>query len=708
MLNLLGRLHARPTADFAHIAAFWRVPLADGPSHRQIGQLYRAMTDPRAVRDVWEGLDPTEQRVVRAFALGDDVMLTLPALVARVEPDEPAVAKTVQRLHGGAVLARQDDDEATATDEDPRYFAPREIALLFRRLLDEMDAGDLSTTPLRALLALLDDAEVEEAARTWGTRVIPGLRQRDDLERQILRHVEEPDRVAAVVAGLGEDARAIWRHLRGQLEGISIDVADVARAIGLTRNDPTTRQRLRDALAGLEGSLLVWHTYDQGRRKLFVPHELRAPHVAKPDLPPLTPVIAATVAETSWEPLDALAWDLLTVVRELSMPGAPEIEDPSDVPRPWLRHLHRRLWRQGDDDPPAGYVPFLLSLARAEELLVPRAGDDDVLTVAPSTRSWRDLSFGRQTDLLRQRWLSHSDWIEGHGRGDLAIWGASWPGFRRRLLAQLAAVPEIETEADGGGGGWYPVEVVAAWIAARDPDLLGSTFTVATARRAEHGGEDQAERRQAAIAGSVAVALETAITWFGIVRVHAVAGQPLLLQIIPEAAEPEPGTASAGAPLHVAADGTITLRQPTPLRVWSLGVFAEPERLDRVSHYRLTEASFGRALAAGFDQDQVTTFLSRQGGTALPQPAVERLKIWARQYRRIRVRHAIVIEPDDARALDVVRRVAAAAGAVVRPLGEHELLIEIVAGEQESLLAEIEAAGYAVQQSEESTATRSP
>ncbi len=709
MLNLLGRLHARPTADFEHIAAFWRVPLEDGPRHRQIGQLYRAMTDPRAVRDVWQALDATGQDVVRALSLGDDISSTTPRLAVRLEIDEALMAKTALRLHGAGVLARQGDEEPAAKDEDAAFFAPRELALLFRRVLDEIDAGDLSTTPLRALLALLDDAEVEAAARIWGTRVIPGLRQRDDLEAQILRHVEEPDRVTAVASQLNEDAKAIWLHLRGQPEGLSIDLASAARSADLTRNDPATRQRLRQALAAAEESLLIWHTYVAGERKLFVPHEIRAPRTGRPELPPLTPVIAVTVPEARWLPEDVLAWDLLTVVRELSMPGAPEMSDPADVPRPWLRHLHHRLWRRDEVGPPPGYVAFLLSLARAEALIVPRDEDEDALTVAPSARSWRDLSFPRQTDLLRQRWLSHPDWIEGQGRGDVAVWGTDWRGFRRRLLAHVAALPDAEGEAVDDEGPWYTVEAVAAWIAARDPQLLGPTFTVASARRGEQA--DDTERRRAAIAESVIVTLETALHWFGVVRLSAVAGQPLLMQQVTQQGthqEPQrdsPGN-GAGSPLQVAPDGGITLRQPTPLRVWSLGVFAEPERLDRLCRYRLTEASFARALAAGFDQQQVSTFLARQGGASLPQPVVERLTTWARQYRRVRLYRAIVVAPDDAHALDTLRRIAASAGAPVRSLGERQLLIELAAGEEEALLTEIEAAGYAAQWGEDALTIR--
>src|SRR5688572_8045453 len=74
MRNLLGRLNARPADDLVRIAAVWGVQLggAGGPGarHRQVGQLYRVLTDPRAVRDVWDRLSADERALVRLLALG--------------------------------------------------------------------------------------------------------------------------------------------------------------------------------------------------------------------------------------------------------------------------------------------------------------------------------------------------------------------------------------------------------------------------------------------------------------------------------------------------------------------------------------------------------------------------------------------------------------------------------------------------------------
>ena len=72
MRNLLGRLHARPAGDLARIALFWRVPLGDAARPSQVGTLYRAMVDPRAVRSVWDRLDPEAREMVRLLAVTDE------------------------------------------------------------------------------------------------------------------------------------------------------------------------------------------------------------------------------------------------------------------------------------------------------------------------------------------------------------------------------------------------------------------------------------------------------------------------------------------------------------------------------------------------------------------------------------------------------------------------------------------------------------
>jgi hypothetical protein len=669
MRNLLGRLNARSPEELARIARAWRIPLDSADRRTIIGPLYRALIDPRTVRDAWDLLDAEEQLIVRLLAVGEDTALTLSDIADTLEMEGPAARQAATRLYHKGILAREGDDDPLPVGVAPRLFLPRELALLFRRVQDEIEAGDLSTTPLRALLSLLDDAEIEEAGQIWGLKVIPGLRGREELSRRLLEQVGDAARVAGVAQRRTRDAALIWACLRDAPDGNPVPLAEAAATAGLSGLDPPIAKRLRDALAELETALLVWHTYrPDGSRWLFVPAEIRTPQQrAREELPPLAPVAAETVVPSPTRHPAALAWDLLTLLRALTRPHAPRLHLDADLPRPWLRRLNRHLWIHGAEMPPEGYVEFLLELAVAEGLL--HEDDRGPLVVTRAIRAWRDRTFAEQMSRLRERWLASPDWIEGAGREEVQVWGADWRGFRHKLTGYLGALE---------AGAWHPVEAVSAWLAALDANLLGATFTVATARHVGDG--DDHAGRLAAIAEVAAVTLTTALDWFGLVETAAIPHHTRAVRLttagralVDDESLPE---SSERPRIAVGADLSIALTHPTPLQVWSVSAFAEIERLDRESIYRLTPEAVGAALDAGFDVRQIETFLSNQGGQPLPAEVTDALSNWTSTYRRVRARHTVVLTPDDAATVDALATALDAAGYTTRQL-PNELIVDL-------------------------------
>jgi hypothetical protein len=455
---------------------------------------------------------------------------------------------------------------------------------------------------------------------------------------------------------------------------------------GLVATDARSAQRQRAALADLESSLLLWHTFHaDGSRWLFAPAEFRLPgRSLATTLPPLAPVNAGDLVTPSWRPSDALAWDLLTLLRELTDPDAPPWPATGDPPRSRLRRLNQRFWHRADDTPPPGYVELLLALAEADGLVQRDDGHHATFTIGPGARRWRDQSFAAQSERLRWWWLAATDWVEGRSLGEVEVWGADWRGARRRLLTLLGD-PTIGLAP----ATWVTLDSVAARIAAHDPTLLGSTVTVAMARQAppiEPGiGDNPA--RQAAVAEVVRIALATAFAWFGLVELADVPGHTRALRVTdaglaasrrqsPPSVTPAP-TAKSDPPLTINADGAISLREPTPLRVWSLSAFADLERLERIAVYRLTAEALARALAAGFDLEQVTTFLAKQADQPVPATVAAKLREWALAVRRVRLRRAIVVSPDDVDSLPEITRLLAEANLPIRQIGERELLVEL-------------------------------
>ncbi len=709
MRNLLGRLHARRLPELLRIAEAWSVPLYVESKSEVVGALYRAMTDPRGMRDVWDRLEPAERAMVIALADAPDVALapTMDELAARLGIAAAAARETALGLYRAGILARDGDDEPLPIGAVPRLFLPRELALQVRRIQDEMAAGNLAQSPLRVLLELLDDAELEAAARIWGLRTVPGVARRRDLAARLLRLINDPTRVERVVRGRGRDAVAVWKTVGAASEPMPL--ADVAADAGLGGADTVTVARLRAALAELEGALLVWHAYrGDGTRWLFVPAEIRSPgEVQLSVLPELVMIELKPGLALPWRHPDAVAWDLLTLLRIVANPQTPVWEAAETLPRWLLRSLAPRFWFGGKDGPPTGYLELLQALALAEGVL---AIDEDSrprrIVAGPHARAWRGVAFGAQTIRLRDRWLRLPRWIEGEPAGVVDVWGADWRGMRPRLLTALAD-PEMGVIPPR----WATLESLALRLAARYPRLLGPSFTAATARLGGEAdaGVDQDEARAAALSDVIAIELGGPFVWFGLVEIVDRPGNARVIRLTQTGAalasrKPEPAEDDAGvalAPFVVDPSGEITLRLPSPDRVWALTAFSELTDLGRHSHYRLTPGSLGAALAAGVELDQIVGFLERGSRQPLPNELAANLEAWTRGFHRVRMRRAVVLRPDDAAERQTLIQVLRDAGWTAEPLGDLAVLVSLalqatnVDRGEEALISTLRASGHA-------------
>ena len=111
----------------------------------------------------------------------------------------------------------------------------------------------------------------------------------------------------------------------------------------------------------------------------------------------------------------------------------------------------------------------------------------------------------------------------------------------------------------------------------------------------------------------------------------------------------------SGPVLTVNHEGVIHLRRPAPLHIWSLTAFADNEQLQPEALYQLRPQSVGAALGAGFDLEQITTYLERQSGQSIPDPLETRLREWTAGYKRVKLRRAVSLELDVPLGLDDLR-----------------------------------------------------
>lgn|GEM_PF-819400 len=675
--NLLGRLNARSPGDIFRIAERWQIPLSDNDVRRQVGALYRTMTDVRAARAFYAHLTPEPAAIVSALALASSELRTLSEIAGLISMPEDTTRDAAVWLFSAGVLAREGDRQELPVGAIPRLFLPRELEQVFTRVMDEIELGDMRREPLRSLMPILDDGDIEEAARAWGLQIIPGLRSRDQLTDELLRLMDEPDRVKRASGTLSQDGMALWEAVReaserdgGMILAEALSVTGLLAPSATGPRDAPGAARVLLALQDVERRLLVWHSYDNdGRRWLFVPHEIRHPGTRPRTLPlaPLTPVPDADVTGDPPGHPHALAWDLLTIMRELASHRSPVWQPGEPLARGWQRQLNPRLWFAGEQAPPEGYTGFLLSLALMVGIIEPgakpaRSGADKGAFRPQATgklRSWRSEWFSEQTGELRRAWRDHEDWIEGRERDEIEVWGARWPDVRLKLLDAMSSLE---------AGTWYRRREVAQHLAEQHPGMIGSTFTVASARG--DAGRDAGDSRVAKVAQIIAGELDTAFRWFGLIE-SGVAGTGSErarvirlteagrlaadnVEIVPgDDARLAGSTIADDAPVLTLEDaGMIELLRPAPLHIWSLSAFSDQVVLQPNPLYELTAPSLGRALGAGFDLDQVVTYLQRQSGQPLSDAVMTNLRSWTAGYRRVRLRRLVVVQPDEPEQLE--------------------------------------------------------
>ncbi|MCO5221079.1 MAG: helicase-associated domain-containing protein [Thermomicrobiales bacterium] len=327
--------------------------------------------------------------------------------------------------------------------------------------------------------------------------------------------------------------------------------------------------------------------------------------------------------------------------------GTPVVAQLSQASNRSRNRINQHLWHEGVDQPQPGYLEFLAALAEHGNLLDP----PDVETRAnPALRAWRSRSFLDQTAYLRDIWLGSVAWVEALAQEDVIVTGAHWPQFRRRLLVLL---PELDPQR------WYRLDELARWLAARSSDALGDAVQIATARPVD-ATLDRSIERLSSLEHVVERTLRSGFSWFGIIDIAHIPSVGEVARVTNTglatvgAREPDPPPTAIEPAIEIHPDLTVTLRDPTPVRIWALTAFADQMRLHPSAEYRISNRSLKRALAAGFRVDDVMTFLERQGGLALEQAARAQLRSWAETLGRVWLAPALIVQPEqdeDIRAL---------------------------------------------------------
>jgi hypothetical protein len=656
MRNLLGRLLERPADDLNRIARFWDVELQGRDRFADVAALYRNMIDIWSARDAWDQLDEQQRTVVRSLA-GHDGAAVTPAIVASdTGIDETEANNVLRRLYTvGIVSVEADDPELHFEARDPELFLPREIGFVLRRIDEEYVPAVASGETIDELISTVPYPEIEEAAGLWGAKVTPGVHARAELVNIVRENLERPERVSRYVNNLSGVARDVWARLKAAEGGLSLDDAFAGANIS-----PQARRRV---LRELANPLLVWHAYTTGPngliRVLRIPDAVLHPVRAEPPpVPDLVDIDDSDVSEPIWVFPYAAVWDILTILRDVAH-GSPRWRALTEGDPAIQRRFRGKLWRAelGGGGLPTGYVEFLVQVAASIGVLRDESGH---AVPGNEAKGFRESAFSTATQRIVNAWTAMESWPEGKERVDLALWGASWPAFRVTLIEALG-----EFEEDR----WYDEAQFIQRLLQSEPDLLRQAHVGAVGQTQMAINLDVPDtiddRRARILTLVIGTTLETACVWLGLIeRGRNISTHESALRLtavgrwIAARDRSEPTLPVQGeAPLAVGANLQVLLYRPTPYRVWALSAFAELQTLDRVSTYNLTAQALIRSLSSGIDLEDVTRFLERMNGQLIPQNVAYTLAEWDRGYRRVWLRRAVVLVPDEGEEPD---RIAAA------------------------------------------------
>jgi predicted transcriptional regulator len=660
--NLLGRLHDRSGHDLDLIARWWEIDLRAREHAAAVAHLYRVLIDAWSYALAWERLSPTD-RVVLDLLVDDEGAFTEAEIAERLGAPVSSVEPSVRRLYrAGFLFAEQ--DEPVLPGIESRYFLPREIAHLTANLRREQERGLPVNESAAALLDRLSDGALVDIAERMGRQIIPALALRADLMAYIEPRLGDPKQLREAVRALNPGAARLWRWLLDHPEPPT--PGEARAALGIDGSE------LRRAVQSLAEHGLLWRGYasgDQGERgptlRLVVPDLLRHPRGRQEPPPPeLREVDGTEIPAADWISPYAAPWDLLTVLRALAA-GQLRPSAVAESNSPAMRRLASFFWRRSGDLPPTGYVAFLGFLATGLGLLRPEASG----VALERVREWTGLDFPEQLRRMVEVWRQSSAWPEGESKEALQVWGADWPGFRSRLLSALT---QLEP------GTWVTLDSFSARLAAAAPDALGAHFTAA----ASHEEPDRRPegRRLAVVRLAIELTLTTAAEWLGLIAVAKVGRETVLTptelsQAIANGRQPPPLEVLAPHSLVVQPDFEALLLQPSPRRIWALSAFTQPVSLDRVSSYRITRQSIERGLSAGLALVQMTGFLEQHAGEPLPQNVAFEIETWAREFRKVRIRESLLIEPDDRASVATITEDLRGAGLRFELLPGDRLLV---------------------------------
>jgi hypothetical protein len=660
MKSLYEILGKAPIAALRDLATWWGAepPDRDDADTRQAFE--RSIRDTVASRFVWEHLNRDERRVLYAI-VGPSARNWQPiaGLAERtgLSPTiaTPIVEKLVERWLAFTEVARIQNGELVGQRATfYGYSSPRNpLAPIGEQQIvyvpTELATG-LYTTGRELFLASADRSEktLDELLLPYRQGDLDQIGRRFGL---LMQSYYSRNEVRAAMADNLTQAEAV-RYALARVEPLMRDVYEWVRTAGgkATTQDARLEFGLDDVglyrlLHALEEYALIFDTFSDGRRILFIPRETLA-NLQRADTRPHVSAGLLDVPEPrAIRPSDpTFLWDLVALTASAAQQDV-ELTRSGALPKRAAQRLLSSL--VGDralacEEHALAYVDMLKQ--EATELGIVSAPSSRVqqrtrLSVAPRLENWGKHDLVMQARRLFKRWPTDRWWQDMRGAHY-----QQWLEFYVEMPRAREAVSRLLRLCRPGV--WYSIASFRATLQSEDPYIMRPSQ-----RCAGEAGFKLAEELSAHWEQSdgeiISGMFRSTLFELGLVSLGYDRDAPptaaeawninpdffALTELGFEALTSELSASEQPSPrsLIVQPNFQVILLEPHMPALYWLARHATLEQVGRASRFVFTRESLRRGLESGSTIDDVVHFLESHSNKTLPQNVIYMLRDWARQ-----------------------------------------------------------------------------
>ncbi len=687
MRTLVSYLNERSPQELRLIAERWQANQSEHLYPGQTFELSQEMSSEFLQRRLLEKLGPSELQVLGFFITQPNYTGSKAELIIGLNLTEVAAAAQITLLSQTGLIFPDKLRDATApTISVPKVWGntrfraelapgksvlvfPRELAKPLRRLMGEKLTPDTSKTklkpsqlPLRQLLEGLEPEEVESQAETWGLVAMLGSHDIKEIADELARVLAEQEMQNRIIGQLDLEAQRLFFRLREKNTTISALL-----------NEYVSLTRLGRSLRPLTERLLVWEAFENDQSVVFVPAEIRQPHLsarARTEVA-LQSVTEPTQGITPY-PSYALAWDALTFLNYM---GQNEVVLTSQhyIPKRHVAKIIKLLWQPERADSEDRYN-FLQNLCERQQLYL-KDDDQRVLPASAGLNEWLKLDFYAQMRILFEDWLerpSYSGPVQYpyyyNARQVIIKANQSMLGWLRQCQAEV----------------WFSLDSLLNKIQLEDPFFIFSRRDLVN-RFGLKQVEEMTRQWNKVEAEIISKTFGSVFEWLGIVQisrdalnhVEAFRLTDFGAEMVGQPAAPVQTVPVVAKPLLVQPNFEVLLLSPQVETLWTLLKFSFQRKLDLVSIFAIDRLSVLRGLELGFTTTAMLEWLTANNPQSLPQNIQVSVRDWGKDFKRVTVEQTVLVETEDPKVLDELMQSKKYAEYFVRRLSPTAAIVKL-------------------------------